>query len=105
MDWDNEKECFHTFSHEYSCFYSVRHDPFLLESSERVAAAGGGSGSSSSGGGDWSGKIDEISSQHPSQGDVAQTGQETQVWLYFQSGRFWMNKHPNTGPRVGNSNL
>ena len=67
------------FSHEYSCFCSVRHDPFLLEPSERVATAG----DSSSGSVDWSGMRDEISSQQPSQDDGTQTRQETQVLGHF----------------------
>lgn len=30
MDWDKEKDCFQSLATEYSTFYSIQHDPFLL---------------------------------------------------------------------------
>ena len=35
MDWDSEKECFHTFAQECANFYCIQHDPFLLDSTEK----------------------------------------------------------------------
>ena len=85
VDWDAERECFRTFSHEYSCFYSIRYDPFLLESSERTAAVGGSSGSA----GDGSGKSDEMSSQLSSQGDGTEMGEKIQVYIYYFQSINW----------------
>ena len=31
MDWDKEKECFKSLATEFSAFYSIQRDPFLLD--------------------------------------------------------------------------
>ncbi len=35
VNWDNEKECFQTLAAETSDFYSIRNDPFLLDTQEQ----------------------------------------------------------------------
>ena len=35
VNWDNEKECFQALAAETSDFYSLRNDPFLLDSQEQ----------------------------------------------------------------------
>jgi DNA mismatch repair protein MLH1 len=31
VDWSSEKNCFLTFAQECASFYSIQHDPFLLD--------------------------------------------------------------------------
>ena len=31
VNWDSEQECFESFSQEFSSFYAVQYDPFLID--------------------------------------------------------------------------
>lgn len=32
MNWDSEQECFESFSRQFSSFYAVQYDPYLVDS-------------------------------------------------------------------------
>ena len=34
MKWDSEQECFESFSREFSNFYAVQFDPYLVDSAK-----------------------------------------------------------------------
>ena len=40
INWTNEKACFDGFAREYSRFYAITYDPFLVASDDSKSAGG-----------------------------------------------------------------
>ncbi len=83
VDWDGEKECFQQFSHECSSFYSLQHDPFLLDSmeaEEQIASSSVTTGGDGGGGASHRQPTGSTSDGQARGEDALDNSGETQVW-------------------------